>query len=439
MGLFDTPEAPQQALPIMEIHITSPPNKVFKPYDVVEGYIALVPAFPIAPQALEVSLFGRTQISHRTYRRQHQSIIYYYHWRDNAPLFEITTNVLQTSASGPTTLDVGQTYKYPFQSRLPMRTDNSRKGQYKQDDDSRWTIGPHQLPPSLRHDKAEGFDGHAGHAQIEYGVRARLVCPGVGQYQGDKLKDMETTVPVFFVPPTHDVPLSDDAPSTLPYPRPYMLQNAVLSGQSPSSIGFRQSMRDRLSHGTPKLIFGLVVELPDTMISGQDFRFRTIFSVRSKTDNVTYIPPVTFSVQELELQEITHIRAPRDMEANEFHDGRHRGVTAGEYMPAPDMRYSGYEMGFSFNDKHPLQPVPPSATVQLDNAPSYGDTKMADQAGSCEAWFSAWVPGITPPSFKSFAISRDYRVRVKVLVEVGGKTFEYVQAREVGRMGSSQT
>ena len=45
---------------------------------------------------------------------------------------------------------------------------------------------------------------------------------------------------------------------------------------------------------------------------------------------------------------------------------------------------------------------------------------------------------MTVPSFRSFAITRAYKVRVKLGVEVGGKKFEREVESAVGRMGSPQ-
>ena len=58
---------------------------------------------------------------------------------------------------------------------------------------------------------------------------------------------------------------------------------------------------------------------------------------------------------------------------------------------------------------------------------------------TCEQWFTARIPGVTVPSFRSFAITRAYKVRVKLGVEVGGKKFEREAESAVGRMGSAQT
>ncbi|KAF2851852.1 hypothetical protein T440DRAFT_354796, partial [Plenodomus tracheiphilus IPT5] len=71
-----------------------------------------------------------------------------------------------------------------------------------------------------------------------------------------------------------------------------------------------------------------------------------------------------------------------------------------------------------------LNALPESVTVELEEVPGYEDADRMEQAQNCEAWFTARVPGNTTPSFKSFAISRRYGVKVKVGVGLGGKGFE---------------
>ncbi|KAF2203227.1 hypothetical protein GQ43DRAFT_334918, partial [Delitschia confertaspora ATCC 74209] len=47
------------------------------------------------------------------------------------------------------------------------------------------------------------------------------------------------------------------------------------------------------------------------------------------------------------------------------------------------------------------------------------------QANECEAWFTSRIPGYMPPGFRSFAITRAYRVKVKIQVELCGKSFSF--------------
>ncbi|KAF2709957.1 hypothetical protein K504DRAFT_351177, partial [Pleomassaria siparia CBS 279.74] len=54
----------------------------------------------------------------------------------------------------------------------------------------------------------------------------------------------------------------------------------------------------------------------------------------------------------------------------------------------------------------------------------------------CEHWWTARVPGTTPPSFQSFAITRQYRVKVEVGVQIAGKKFALKTESHVRDLGS---
>jgi hypothetical protein len=50
--------------------------------------------------------------------------------------------------------------------------------------------------------------------------------------------------------------------------------------------------------------------------------------------------------------------------------------------------------------------------------------------------FSARIPGTTVPAFRSFAVTRVYRLKVKVVVEACGKEFEVGGESQVGGLYS---
>jgi hypothetical protein len=104
--------------------------------------------------------------------------------------------------------------------------------------------------------------------------------------------------------------------------------------------------------------------------------------------------------------------------------GRH-GYWSNVDMPAPDTPcVRGEHMDFSERKTY-LNSLPASATLELDALQVSGnDGKGMKQESACGAWFTARVPGFTPPSFRSFAISRMYVVKIKVRIEVAGKEFE---------------
>jgi hypothetical protein len=60
------------------------------------------------------------------------------------------------------------------------------------------------------------------------------------------------------------------------------------------------------------------------------------------------------------------------------------------------------------------------------------------QAGAMQQHvsFSARIPGTTVPAFRSFAVTRVYRLKVKVVVEACGKEFEVGGESQVGGLYS---
>jgi hypothetical protein len=100
-------------------------------------------------------------------------------------------------------------------------------------------------------------------------------------------------------------------------------------------------------------------------------------------------------------------------------------------MPSPDAPYSGRQRDDFTERKTHLNSLPEATTLDLVEVPSGEDKKQMNQADSCEAWFTARVPGFTAPSFKSFAITRAYRVKVKLGIEIAGKKFEHEAEGEV--------
>jgi hypothetical protein len=469
MGPFSSREIPQPPLPDLTIHLDDAEHRVYKPDDVVRGQVVLKPFAFIEPEALEVSLFGQSLIWYRastTSRNFDDSITtstYYHHWRDNAPLFEDFQDVLHAGTTSSKEeekgkseatwrFEAGQTYTFPFQFTFPTQTSNARYGQYKNDLDKKYDIGPHNLPPtflltSSYNLKDSGTD--ANFAKIEYGIRARLVCPGVGIVQGKTLADLTTTSTILFQPTCHIPPFG---PHTVlrRYPKSFTLQSSILSGKPASQIGFRQSIRDRYSSSTPKLFFEVALEIPEQFTSGSEFRFRTSLTTLSKTSNAVHIPPsVTLTVLEASLLDFTFYRALYDSDASSPEDGKHWSNRY-ESWPSPDQMYvkGKYEHEEYTERKTPLNALPESVTLELDTAlPEYGVLAGSKETHNgvkeelqvrraCEQWFTARIPGATVPSFRSFAITRAYKVRVKLGVEVGGKKFEMQAESAVGSMGS---
>jgi hypothetical protein len=110
-------------------------------------------------------------------------------------------------------------------------------------------------------------------------------------------------------------------------------------------------------------------------------------------------------------------------------------------MPPPDAPFSGQEHIDFAEHKTRLNTLP--ETVALDPADEVDagtketstdkkdsslDTKDASpdtkEASTYIGSFTARVPGITPPSFRSFAVTRAYRLRARIVVEMCEKKFD---------------
>jgi hypothetical protein len=115
---------PQPPLPDILIDLSAPPDKVYRTDDIVTGNITLVPSVPLVPDAIEVSLFGKSLVWYCT-ATVINNVTHYWHWRDNGPLIEITLNVLPNLHTTAPILASGESYTYPFQFRFPSSVSNS--------------------------------------------------------------------------------------------------------------------------------------------------------------------------------------------------------------------------------------------------------------------------------------------------------------------------
>ncbi|KAF2470145.1 uncharacterized protein BDR25DRAFT_304100 [Lindgomyces ingoldianus] len=413
MGLFKPSKSQQGPLPNVELYLAPQRETVFKPNDVISGHIVLSTPIPVMPQAVEVTLWGKSE----TWIRKSSSrgngstaTTDYYHYRDHAPLFDVTFNVFPKAE----TLVPGQEYTFPFSFRVPEGTGFNRSQCYEQPDNAIWTVQPHHLPPTFFF----GREDYPDNSKISYGVTARLVAPFLIVGKSPKIDPLSCTAPILFQPLNPNAHIQ--TPNRVRYSKRFTLQSSTLTGQDPASIGFRQRLHDRFSSATPMLEFELGVELPDILTSGSEFNFRATFAVVKKSDKVTHIPSVTFKVLKLELLDFTLFRAPRDWAAS----NTLRGLPSKCHDGTPRSSYRASEQTEVKEQKTFLNSIPPSQLVELAEVDVPGEKKQIEQAGTCEAWFSGRVPGFTPPSFRSFAITRSYRIKVKVGAEIGGKMFE---------------
>ncbi|KAF2185697.1 hypothetical protein K469DRAFT_707361 [Zopfia rhizophila CBS 207.26] len=415
MGLFRSKSTPQGPLPDLELHLASQQDTIFKPNDTISGRIALSTPIPITPQAVEVSLWGQSETWIRRESSSSNShtgtrTTDYHHYRDHAPLFHVTFNLFPK----PHALLPDQTYNYPFSFRVPEGSGFNRSNCYENPNDNVWTAFQHHLPPTF----VFGHEDKPDNCSIAYGVTARLICPGIGVGKPPDVDPLSCTAPILFQPPNPNAHITN--PNRARYDKRFTVASSVLTGRDPASIGFGQRMRDRLSSATPKLDFELGVETPDLLASGSEFSFRTTFNVLQRSDKVVVIPPITFKILKLELLDFTLFRAPRDWAAS----NTMMGQPSRWHDSTPRSAWHAKEEREVVEKKKYLNSIPEFQVVELPEV-QVGEKKQIEQAGQCEAWFRGRVPGFTPPSFRSFAITRTYRLKVKLRVEIGGKHFDF--------------
>lgn len=420
MGVFRSHKHRVPPPPIFDLHLSTPQDRVLKPNDIIRGHVTLLTQTPIPPQAIEASFWGHSSAWLRTSSSSDTSTSYR-HYRDNVPLFNVTFNLLDQQ------IHPGQEHCFPFEFRVPESTSSHRLGGYKDDLDTRWTVQPHHLPPTFAWGRSPD---RPNNASVSYGITARFICPGngIGTDQEDSLS---VTVPILIQPlnPNLNAPYS-----VIRHSKPFTLASSNLTGREPSSIGFRQKLSDKFSSDTPKLDFELGIELPDLLVSGSEFKFRGTLSVLKKTENVVHIPAITFRVLKLELLDFTFVRAARDRSANELMQGQHHDGTP---VDSPTGPFSGWEHTARSEGKTALNSLPEAQVVQLEEVPLPGEKKGTEQGSSVECWFSARVPGFTAPSFNSFAIARNYRIKAKMGVQIGEKKFEYEVESHVRSLGTA--
>lgn len=174
------------------------------------------------------------------------------------------------------------------------------------------------------------------------------------------------------------------------YSKSSTLKSSALTGQEVDLIGFRQSVRDRFSSNTPRLQFETVLEIPSLIASGCEFRFRTSVNILSKTDSVLHIPAINFIILRLELLDFTFVRAPYDRDAC---SGRHGGHHKDNHSrtTAPYAPYSGKELKDYSEHEMPLNSLPDSVTVELEQ-PYSKEKKQTRQVSNLEVWFAARTP-----------------------------------------------
>ncbi|KAF2122605.1 hypothetical protein BDV96DRAFT_2684 [Lophiotrema nucula] len=434
MGIFSRSKTPEAPLPHLSLSLTTTEEHIFRPNDTVSGNVELSAPYSLTPQAVEVSLWGLSKVWIRTSSSSSNNSTDYTHYRDDAPLFTVTFNLFPQ----PYALLPDQVYNFPFNFRVPEGTGFNRTECYKNPQDDPYNVLPHHLPPTFFAGKSDDWPDHA---KISYGVTAKLVAPGITV---SKEQDpLSCTANINFHPLNPN--LEHPELSVIRTPKNFTLQSSSLSGAEPSSLGFRKRMQDRFSSQTPKLDFEIGLEIPDRLNAGQEFPFRTSFTVLNKIGNVARIPSINLKIIEIKLIDFTFFRAPRDWSASNTMSGwqHHNSHRAEAHAGQPTWQHSNYH-----EKKTILNAIPDQQVIELRDVPTYSEKTKSEkneknmgeeamgQESTGDVWWRARIPGHIPPDFRSFAIARSYRVKLKVGVEIGEKKFVAEVESHVQHLGS---
>ena len=407
--------------PHVQVIISGDQDKVYKPGDCISGVVQFTTPKKAMFETLEVYIRGTSKVWIRkstssTNSTTNTSSTDYYHYRDNVELFRHTIELFSKQEQ-----EAG-TYTYPFSFIITDRAEVDRTGAYDKPPDDVYIETPHLLPPSFHF----GPEDNPDQAKVTYGVSARLLYVDFhddshsSKKKDDGLEQIESEEAEYLFQP-----LNPNAHiRNVPYqrrPKHFELISSVLSDIDPESIGFRQKVRDKFSKHTPILDFELGVEFPTLLKLGREFDIRVTFHVLGKKDNVVTIPPLNFIIEKLEIVDFTFFRAPRDWDASNNMSG------SPMHRPRKKTKFRGddesiYEEG---RQKVALNSLPGHHFIELPESMMNEEKKRVEQRQDCEVWFQSRVPANLESSFQSYAIARAYRVRVKLLVEFGGKKFKF--------------
>lgn len=388
----------------LQIHLDHSPNHVYRPNYIVTGYIALIP--PLHRMDMpklgtpSIALWGKSSTWLCRNVSDGDNSSEYINYMDSAELMNVSLNL----GHGAQPTRVGQEYRWLFSFYFPEGTGNNRTGCYKHSDDERWTTLPHPLPPSFSFgNNRHIISGLPKYADISYGLAASMSLPT------DFLTAKAT---INFQPSNPDLNLLHPH-GVLRFSAQHTLHTSLLKGDE-SSLGFRKRIHDRFSSNIPELSFDLALDIPISFTAGAEFRLHALGTVTHKTADVAHIPPIRLRISKIELIDHTCIRAPVNFEP--YIEGDLPGWPSNSsfhtYNPHLQPMHARTEETSTTEDKTPLNCVPQEHIVEL------GD------GGHCEAWFPSWIPSYMAPSFRSFAISRRYTMRIKLEAQIGGKKFE---------------
>lgn len=300
MGLHRRRPRPMQPpVPDITIVLNGRLKQVYRPGDQVKGQVLVRPVQCMKPDNILVELLGRSTVNFVT-NTQHGPHI----WVDKAPLLRVSDEVTAKVLSTP--LEPGHTYNFPFKFRFPTTTHNNRDS-YKKPNDQRWLTEAHALPPTFW-DSAWSCDNRfqsngANFARIDYGLKVTLSCPGTGVVKGKELLNVTASMPILFA--ASDLPTSTPA-MFLRHPTGFSIRMSALS-KNTFRINRHTNIRGASSSRSTQI--ELLIEMPDVVKAGSDFKFMVSSKILHKSSHLTHMPTIEITGLNLLLRSHTLWRA----------------------------------------------------------------------------------------------------------------------------------
>jgi hypothetical protein len=352
------------------IHLDQPSNSLFTPGAEISGTVRLFSVDDESVDSIYINFLGTsdTEILKRRSNTQGNTtttIVY----RDHVPLFSYGIRLFD----GPYTLPGNRNHEWRFKFTFPHNTLQDRHGVYQSASSQIWLTAPHPLPPNFA-------DGASDYGRIGYTLEAFL---------DRKFKSVQTAVPLNYSPLRIPRPL----PPPLTYGNTFNFTSSRLqAGREDKRRSIKEALTDRFSSNTPSIKFQLLCTVPNTVISDSTIPVSLRLTIDNSSSTALIIPSYTISLKELYLECYTHIRAPRE-------SAFYISTRAEE----DEILQSEFSLPNSWADK-----------ILTRNEKDLGDPIDVQVK----------VPAEVCPSFRSYAVTRSYRLRIKVKIECAGEKFD---------------
>lgn len=353
----------------LSILLDQPPSSLFTPGSVISGRVVLRSPDDEDVDSISICFIGKSKvyITRRIYTGNNNNRTIYY--RDRASFFTFGGPLF----NGPFTLPGNREHSWPFHFTFPTTTVEDRSSVYDSADSQNWTTAPHALPPNFQDDYGTNY------TTISYLLEASL---------NREHKQVDTELYLNFSPLRQPLP----PPPPLICGETYSFASSRLhAGHEDKRRSMKEALTDRFSKSTPTLAFNVVASIPKVVVSGQDFPLSISLQIETNNTTAEIIPAFDIKIQELYLECYTHCRAMID---------------------------SAFTLYSSEIEK-----IFDSSTTLAHSLPEMVISRTAQDISKAID-FNANLPVSVCPSFRSYAITRTYRLMMKVRVETSGKEFD---------------